>query len=180
MSADSTSRTFRPMHRIPLPDNGPPRLTALATGTPVWLVTRYADVRQGLMDPRFNRKSLRDADAPPPLVLPDPPDSPDGLPTQDGPSHQLLRGTVQRAFTPRAVARWRPWTASVVETLLDDLAEQRQPAANRPAEHPPPADIVEGFPRRLPVSVISRLMGLEHADWERIRDWADHALSGGA
>lgn len=50
MSTDSTARTLRPMHRIPLPENGPPRLTSLATGTPVWLVTRYSDVRQVLMD----------------------------------------------------------------------------------------------------------------------------------
>src|SRR5689334_1002262 len=32
MSTDSTSRTLRPMHRIPLPESGPPRLTTLATG----------------------------------------------------------------------------------------------------------------------------------------------------
>ncbi|KUM80792.1 cytochrome P450 [Streptomyces griseorubiginosus] len=169
MSTDSTSRTLRPMHRIPLPESGPPRLTTLATGTPVWLVTRYADVRQVLMDPRFDRKSLRDEGAPPLLLVPNLLDSPDGLLNQDGPPHQVLRSTVQRAFTPRAVARWRPWTASVVETLLDDLARQ-----------PQPADIVEAFTRRLPVSVISRLMGLEDAGWERIRGWADHALSGGA
>ncbi|MEU6348552.1 cytochrome P450 [Streptomyces sp. NPDC047072] len=169
MSADSTSRTLRPMHRIPLPESGPPRLTALATGTPVWLVTRYADVRQVLMDPRFDRKSLKAPDAPPLLVVPNLLDAPEGLLNQDGPPHQLLRGTVQRAFTPRAIARWRPWTAAVVETLLDDLAAR-----------PQPADIVESFTRRLPVSVIARLMGLEDADWERIRYWADHALSGGA
>ncbi|MFE0254124.1 cytochrome P450 [Streptomyces sp. NPDC059010] len=169
MSADSTSRPLPPMHRISLPEPGPPRLGVLATGTEVWLVTRYVEVRQVLMSPKFNRSSLHAADAPPLLVVPNLLDSPDGLLNQDGTAHQLLRGTVQRAFTPRAIARWRPWVASVVEALLDDFAEQRRPA-----------DIVEGFTRPLPVSVICRLMGLEHVDRERIRHWADHALSGGA
>ncbi|WP_030674972.1 cytochrome P450 [Streptomyces cellulosae] len=169
MSADSTSRPLRPMHRMAFPEPGPPRPGTLATGTPFWLVTRYADVRQVLMDPRFDRKSLHAEDAPPLLVVPNLLDAPDGLLNQDGPPHQRLRGTVQRAFTPRAIARWRPWVASVVDTLLDDFARL-----------PQPADIVEGFTRPLPVSVISRLMGLGHADWERIRSWADHALSGGA
>ncbi|MFF7450066.1 MULTISPECIES: cytochrome P450 [unclassified Streptomyces] len=169
MSPDSTSRPLRPMHRISLPEHGPPRLGTLATGTPVWLVTRYAEVRQVLMDPRFDRSSLHAPNAPPLLVVPNLLDDPNGLINQDGPAHQMLRGTVQRAFTPRAVARWRPWVGSVVAALLDDFAAR-----------PRPADIVEGFTRPLPVSVICRLMGLDHVDRERIRHWADHALSGGA
>ncbi|MFE6171544.1 cytochrome P450 [Streptomyces sp. NPDC056464] len=169
MSAESTSRPLPPMHRVPLPEPGPPRLGTLATGTPVWIVTRYAEVRQVLMSPRFDRSSLHAPDAPPLLVVPNLLDAPDGLLNQDGTAHQLLRGTVQRAFTPRAIARWRPWVASVVEALPDDFAG-----------HDLPADIVEGFTRPLPVSVICRLMGLEHVDRERIRHWADHALSGGA
>ncbi|WP_030043928.1 cytochrome P450, partial [Streptomyces resistomycificus] len=169
MSADSTSRTLRPMHHVVFPEAGPPRLSTLATGTPVWLVTRYAEARRVLMDPRFDRRSLMAGDAPPLLVVPNLLDAPDGLLNQDGPGHQRLRGTVQRAFTPRAIARWRPWVAAVVETLLDEFARQ-----------PRPADIIEGFTRALPVSVVSRLMGLDDVDWERIRNWADHALSGGA
>ncbi|MFI5554455.1 cytochrome P450 [Streptomyces sp. NPDC051738] len=79
MSADSSPPPLRPMHRISLPEPGPPRLTSLATGTPVWLVTRYAEARQVLMDPRFDRSSLRAPDAPPLLVVPNLLDAPDGL-----------------------------------------------------------------------------------------------------
>jgi cytochrome P450 len=169
MSTDSTPRPLPPMHRISLPEPGSPRLGTLATGTPVWIVTRYHEVRQVLMDPHFDRSSLHAEDAPPLLVVPNLLDAPEGLLNQDGAAHQRLRGTVQRAFTPRAIARWRPWVASVVESLLDDFATRE-----------PPADLIEGFTRSLPVSVICRLMGLEHVDRERIRHWADHALSGGA
>ncbi|MFI6567337.1 cytochrome P450 [Streptomyces sp. NPDC050534] len=169
MSTDSTARPLCPMHRIDLPESGPPRPGTLATGTPVWLVTRYADVRQVLMDARFDRSSLHADDAPPLLVVPNLLDDPDGMVNLDGEPHQRLRGTVQRAFTPRAIARWRPWAASVVESLLDEFAAKERPA-----------DIIEGFTRPLPVSVICRLMGLDGVDRERIRHWADHALSGGA
>ncbi|MDV7217052.1 cytochrome P450 [Streptomyces prunicolor] len=169
MTADSISPQLRPMHLVTYPEPAPPRLVTLATGTPVWLVTRYADVRRVLMDPRFDRSSLHAKDAPPLLVVPNILDNPDGLLNQDGAGHQQLRGTVQRAFTPRAIARWRPWVAAVVDALLDDLARQ-----------PQPADIVGEFTCPLPVSVICRLMGLDHLERARIRDWADHALSGGA
>ncbi|MFJ5303101.1 cytochrome P450 [Streptomyces sp. NPDC088350] len=169
MTADSISRPLLPMHLVTYPEPAPPRLVTLATGTPVWLVTRYADVRRVLMDPRFDRSSLHAKDAPPLLVVPNILDDPDGLLNQDGAGHQRLRGTVQRAFTPRAIARWRPWVASVVDALLDDFARR-----------PQPADIVDGFTCPLPVSVICRLMGLDHLERDRIRNWADHALSGGA
>ncbi|TLS41799.1 cytochrome P450 [Streptomyces montanus] len=169
MTPHSTSRPLVPMHHMSLPESGPPRRGTLATGTPVWLISRHADVRQVLMDPRFNRSSLYGDDPPRLLAVPNLLDNPDGMLNQDGPAHQRLRRTVQRAFTPRAIARWRPWVAGVVETLLDRFAEQ-----------PQPADIIEGFTRPLPVSVICRLMGLDHVDRESIRHWSDHALSGGA
>lgn len=101
------------MHLVDVPEAGPPRRSALATGTLVWLVTRYTEVRQVLMDPRFDRSSLYAGDAPPLLVVPNLLDDRNGLINQDGPAHQRLRGTVQRAFTPRAIGRWRPWVSSV-------------------------------------------------------------------
>ncbi|MFJ9539495.1 hypothetical protein ACIRPX_19820 [Streptomyces sp. NPDC101225] len=120
------------------------------------------------MDARFGRSSLYADDAPHLLVVPNLLDAPDAMANLDGAPHRRLRGTVQRAFMPRAIARRRPWVASVVETLLDAFAERERPA-----------DVVEGFTRPLPVSVICRLMGLDGPDRERIRHRADHALSGG-
>ncbi|MFD7819127.1 cytochrome P450 [Streptomyces sp. NPDC059785] len=169
MTDDTAARALCPMHQVTFPEAGPPRQATLATGTRVWLVTRYPDVRHVLMDPRFDRRSLYAEDAPRLLAVPNLLDDPDGLLNQDGPAHQRLRRTVQRAFTPRAIARWHPWVAQTVDALLDRFAEQ-----------PRPADIIEGFTRPLPVSVICRLMGLDHVDGERLRYWADHALSGGA
>lgn len=155
-----------PLHCLRRLEPGPPRLGSLPTGTPVWLVSRHADVRQVLADPRLSRAALYAPDAPPLSLAPNLLDDPQGILNLDGADHQRLRRTVQRAFTPRAIARWRPWVASVVEALLDELIDQGSPA-----------DIVAAYTRPLPVAVISRLMGLDGLDRKRLAHWSDHALS---
>ncbi|MEU8515416.1 cytochrome P450 [Kitasatospora sp. NPDC048722] len=155
-----------PLHCPRHAEAGPPRLSALPTGTPVWLVSRHADVRQALTDPRLGRAPLYAPDAPPLTNAPNLLDDPNSMLNIDGTEHQRLRRTVQRAFTPRAIARWRPWVASVIEGLIDELID-----------HGNPADIVAGYTRPLPVAVISRLMGLDNLDSKRLAHWSDHALS---
>ncbi|MBV2154942.1 cytochrome P450 [Kitasatospora sp. SUK 42] len=154
------------MHCLRHLEPGPPRLAALPTGTPVWLVSRHADVRQVLTDPRLGRAPLYAPDAPPLSTAPNMLDDPQSMLNIDGAEHQRLRRTVQRAFTPRAIARWKPWVASVVESLIDELID-----------HGSPADIVSTYTRPLPVVVISRLMALDNLDTKRLAHWSDHALS---
>jgi cytochrome P450 len=155
-----------PLHCRQAMQPGPPQLTNLLTGTPVYLVRRHAEVRQVLTDPRFGRATLFTPDAPPLTPYPNLLDDPNSILNLDGPDHQRLRRTVQRAFTPRAIARWRPWVASVVEDLVSALSDAGQPA-----------DLVGTFTRPLPVAVISRLMGLDGLDLKRLAYWSDHALS---
>ncbi|MFE6865885.1 cytochrome P450 [Kitasatospora sp. NPDC057692] len=162
----SAQAVLPPLHCLRLLDPGPPRLAALPTGTPVWLVTRHPDVRQVLTDPRLGRAPLFAPDAPPVTVVPNLLDDPTALLNIDGVDHQRLRRTVQRAFTPRAIARWRPWVASVIEGLLDELIDRGSPG-----------DVVAGYTRPLPIAVISRLMGLDHLDSKRLEHWSDHALA---
>ncbi|MGK4585557.1 cytochrome P450 [Kitasatospora sp. HPMI-4] len=158
-----------PLHCLRRAEPGPPRLAALPNGTPVWLATRHADVRQVLTDPRLDRATLFAPDAPPTSTGPNLLDDPEGLLNIDGPEHQRLRRTVQRAFTPRAIERWRPWVETVVEELIDSLQASGSPV-----------DVVAGFTRSLPVAVISRLMDLDGIDHERLAHWSDHALSASA
>ncbi|MER8184579.1 cytochrome P450 [Kitasatospora sp. NPDC094015] len=155
-----------PLHCLRHAEPGPPRLAALPTGTPVWVCTRHADVRQVLTDPRIGRAPLFTPDAPPITATPNILDDPDSMLNSDGPEHQRVRRTVQRAFTPRAIARWRPWVASVVEELIDRLEDAGSPA-----------EIIGTFSRPLPVAVISRLMDLDGLDLDRLAHWSDHALS---
>ncbi|KJK58566.1 cytochrome P450 [Saccharothrix sp. ST-888] len=162
----SSAQPLIPLHCLRHAEPGPPRLTALPNGTPVWLATRHADVRQVLTDPRLDRATLFAPDAPPTSTGPNLLDDPEGLLNIDGPEHQRLRRTVQRAFTPRAIARWRPWVETVIEELIDDLE-----AAGSPV------DVVAGLTRSLPIAVISRLMDLDGVDLQRLGHWSDHALS---
>ncbi|GFN08778.1 cytochrome P450 [Streptomyces microflavus] len=122
-----------------------------------------------LSDPRFGRAQLYAADAPPLSDVPDLVNNPDLMFNQDGPDHLRLRRTLRRAFTPRAVARWRPWIAAIVEQLLDRLEGRSGPV-----------DVVEEFTLPLPVAVISRLMGLDDSARDRMRHWSEHAFSDGS
>jgi cytochrome P450 len=155
-----------PLHRVRLPEPGPPHRAALPNGTPVWLVTRYDDVRTVLSDPRMSRSLLTAADAPALSSTPNLLSRPDLVFNQDGPEHLRLRRTVQGVFTPRAVRRMRPWVAEVVEQTLDALIAPG-----------PPADLVDGFAAPLPLAVMNRLLGLEHVPSDRRRRWAEHAFA---
>ncbi|OKJ35593.1 cytochrome [Streptomyces sp. CB02366] len=156
------------MHRLRFEEPGPPRTAELPGGAPAWLVSRYPDVRQVLSDPRFGRAGLYATDAPALSDVPDLVNDPDLMFNQDGPDHLRLRRTLRRAFTPRAVARWRPWIAAIVEELLDRLERREQPV-----------DVVAEFALPLPAAVISRLMGLNESAWARMRHWSEHAFSDG-
>ncbi|WP_371627215.1 cytochrome P450 [Streptomyces sp. NBC_01116] len=165
---DPTRPAPEPMHRLFFEEPGPPRPAELPDGGPAWLVSRYEDVRQVLSDPRFGRARLYAPDAPALSGVPDLVNNPDLMFNQDGLDHLRLRRTLRRAFTPRAVARWRPWIGAMVEELLDRLETR-----------PQPADIVAEFALPLPVAVVSRLMGLDESAWDRMRHWSEHAFSDG-
>ncbi|MFF4096376.1 cytochrome P450 [Streptomyces sp. NPDC001834] len=158
-----------PLHCLEFDPPGPPRPVVLPDGTRAWQVTRYDDVRKVLTDPRFGRARLRITDAAPLAGQAGLVASTDLLFNQDGEDHLRLRRTLRGAFTPRAVARWQPWIASIVEQRLDALADGG-----------PPADLVAGFTLPLPVEVISRLMGLGAAARERLSHWSRYAFSDGS
>ncbi len=170
MSLDNGSATAatEPMlhtHRVDEP-LGPPFRSAMQTGAPVWIVQRHPEARQVLTDPRFDRASLFAPDAPAHTPYPNLLTDPSILNNLDGEEHRRLRRTVSKAFAPRAIARWRPWVTSVVDRLIDQLVDG-----------PRPADLISGFATSLPSAVLSRLMGLDEYDSDRLAYWCDHAFS---
>ncbi|HEY0700685.1 MAG TPA: cytochrome P450 [Micromonospora sp.] len=135
----------------------------LASGSPVWLITRYDDVKAALSDMRFSRAALTSPDAPKVTALPMPPNA---LFTTDPPEHTRLRSLVGKAFTARATERMRVRVREFTAKLLDDIAAQ-----------PQPVDLVETLVFPLPVAFICELLGVPYADRDQLRHWSDRIFA---
>jgi cytochrome P450 len=88
---------------------------------------------------------------------------------QDPPNHTRLRKLVSKAFTPRAVERWRPRVREIVAELLEPALE-----AGR-------FDLVAGLAHPLPSQLICEMLGVPTADRERFTGWtavSTHLLRG--
>ena len=83
--------------------------------------------------------------------------------TMDEPDHSRLRSIVDEAFRRRAVLGME----SRIFEIADELAAELFIAGS-------PADLVERYARRLPLSVICELLGLPAADRTRFIAWATH------
>jgi cytochrome P450 len=132
-----------------------------------WLVTRYRDVRTALFDPRLS------ADRITPFL--------DSLPEArrlalsgleriltrwavftDPPAHTRLRGLMNRAFTPSAVAGMRGAIETIARELADAMAGRGQ------------LELIGDFAYPLPARVIAGLLGVPAADIDRFREWSDN------
>jgi cytochrome P450 PksS len=82
--------------------------------------------------------------------------------SMDEPDHSRLRGIVDEAFRRRAILDMEPRIAALAEALAAELF-----AAGSPA------DLVERYARKLPLSVICELLGLPTADRPRFIAWAN-------
>lgn len=76
---------------------------------------------------------------------------------RDGADHRRLRTLVSRSFTPRTIDALRPFIRSTAEALADELAD---------------ADFVTAFADRLPLAVLSELLGVPAADHDLFSAWA--------
>lgn len=77
---------------------------------------------------------------------------PPGFLFLDPPDHTRLRKLVSKAFAPRVVSALQPDISSLVDGLLDRVAEKGQ------------LEVVEDFAYPLPVAVICRLLGVPLED----------------
>ena len=79
---------------------------------------------------------------------------------RDPPDHTRLRGLVSRVFTPRRVEELRPAVQRIVDEAIDRAAR-----AGR-------MDLVADLAYPLPVTIISRLLGVPAQDHLRLRSWS--------
>lgn len=81
--------------------------------------------------------------------------------SMDDPDHKRLRDIVDEAFRRRAVLDMEPHIQAMGDELAGELFAEGSPA-----------DLVERYARKLPLSVISELLGLPLADRPKFIAWA--------
>ncbi|MFG3668520.1 cytochrome P450 [[Kitasatospora] papulosa] len=130
-------------------EQGPLRKVRLWDGSTPWLVTRYADQRALLADPRTSADITR-------------PGYPSSAPVRgssfsfilmDDPEHARQRRMVTAPFTIKRVEAMRPAVQKIVDGLIEDMLAG-----------PPRADLVQAFALPVPSLVICELLGVPYAD----------------
>ncbi len=145
---------------------GPVSRVVMPGGYPVWVVTRYADARAALADPRLIKdwRTLWPGNA-----APD--DGFASLDTHmlstDPPDHDRLRRLVTKAFTARRIEQLRPRVTEITTSLLDEMPDGGQ------------VDLLEAFAFPLPITVICELLGVPDSDRADFRAWTQAILSTG-
>ncbi|GAA4619043.1 cytochrome P450 family protein [Saccharopolyspora hordei] len=136
-------------------------------GLPVWVITRYADARAALADPRLSKEGARIREV---INANLPPDSDrrafdDSLAAHmlntDPPEHTRLRKLVVKAFTSRRVEALRPRVEEITARLLDGMAERSE------------VDLLDAFAFPLPIQVISELVGVDQERRDEFRAWTN-------
>ena len=142
-------------------EQAPVREVELPEGGTTWLVTRYADARSVMADPRFVkdfRNSLPEDQRANVPGLPSPVG--DMMLLNDPPVHTRLRKLVVKAFTVRRVAALRPRIETIAGALLAGL-----PAGE-------PVDLVDAYAVPLPTAVICELLGVPVEDQDAFGAWS--------
>jgi cytochrome P450 len=156
-------------------EEGPVTPVVLPHGERAWLVTRYADVRAALADPRLHKDWAGKLTSPGWV-----PDEVTGylaahMLNADPPNHTRLRKLVTKAFTARRVAGLRPRVEAITASLLD-AAEERA-AALKNTDGDDVIDLIEAFAFPLPVTVICELLGIPAQDQGAFRQWSNAMLA---
>ena len=149
-----------------LREAGPVSEVLVWGGVAAWLVTRYAEARQLLNDPRLGKDHHRILELfPPELAGAHSTPMSAHMLHSDPPDHTRLRRLVSKAFTARTVAGLRPEIEQITEELLEEMTGAET------------VDLIESFALPLPIRVISALLGVPKRDHTRLRDWANPLLT---
>ncbi|MFC7330195.1 cytochrome P450 [Marinactinospora rubrisoli] len=138
----------------------------LPSGDGATLLTRYADVKQVLADPRATRRLDADDAArlaesselfssEMAMAIPD-----------SGEEHQRWRRMISKWFTAKRMVALRPSIEAMAERLIDEMVERG---------HPVDIKAALGFP--LPVWVICDMLGVPADDRDRFSYWSDTMLN---
>lgn len=124
-----------------------------------WALSRFEDVRTASADHSTYssaRGTLLDMIDKLPPVKP--------MIFMDRPEHKQLRALVSRAFTPSKIAELEPMIRDIVIALLDNLEGRHE------------FDFLGDFGAKVPMLVISTMLGIPEEDRDQIRVWTDQRL----
>ncbi|HEY9433700.1 MAG TPA: cytochrome P450 [Blastocatellia bacterium] len=146
-------RAEQPVCRITLPDK-----------TPVWLVTRYKDVKTLLTDERFAKsrynaltpEQLRKQPWVPPMFRP----LERTMVDLDPPDHTRLRQFVHKAFTPRLIEQMQDRVQTLANDLLDAVARKGE------------MDLIREYALPLPMTIITEILGVPVQDRDKFHKWS--------
>ena len=149
-------------------DDPYPALKRLRESQPVhqapfgmWRLTRYDDIERLL---REVRAGVRRSDGTRPGE-----ESTGGsefMLQQDPPDHTRLRKLVSKAFTPRAIERWRPRAEVIVEELLDRVEAKGE------------LDVIADLALPVPSTLICEMLGVPVEDRASFTVWTADATHG--
>ncbi|WNG85848.1 cytochrome P450 [Mycobacterium sp. ITM-2016-00317] len=122
----------------------------MASGAEAWLVTRYAEARSLLNDPRLKKNGAAASRLFPPGATTVGSVLGDNMLFRDPPDHTRLRRFVSAAFTARSVRRLRSTIVEIADELLDSMAEKS----------PGRVDLMQSLALPLPIRVIGELLGV--------------------
>ncbi|HXY64901.1 MAG TPA: cytochrome P450 [Mycobacterium sp.] len=121
---------------------------AIYHGEPVWVVSRYQDIRAALVDPRLSADTLPDT------LKPQSGDTTAIMFARtDDPEHHRLRRMMTSDFTFRRCEAMRPQIQELVDTFLGEMIDGGAPA-----------DLVREFALPVPSLVIALLLGVPSED----------------
>ncbi len=124
-----------------------------------WQVFRYEDVQRVLSDYSSFSSGFGGDQGRDPLSA--------SMISMDPPRHRQLRNLVTQAFTPRSIAQLSDRITTIVNTLLDEVAERGR------------MDIIDDLAYPLPVTVIAEMLGIPHEDRKRFKIWSDAVVGAG-
>lgn len=84
--------------------------------------------------------------------------------TMDPPEHTKMRRLISRAFTPRRVAELEPHIRELATRYIDAFIERGE------------CDLIGDYGAKLPMDVISRMLGVPDRDRDQLREWTDRLI----
>ena len=173
MTENATTSAEAPTAEVPdypmaraagCPFDPPPALRALQSERPItkvrlwdgstpWLVTRYADQRALLADPRVSADITHPRYPHPSAAVKARRREAQTFINMDDPEHARLRRMVTAPFAVKRMEALRPAVQKIVDDLIDDMLAG-----------PKPVDLVEAFALPVPSLVICELLGVPYAD----------------